>query len=556
MRCVIYARYSSHQQREASIEDQTRICRARAEREGWDIIEVFADAAISGATMLRPGFQALLTAMERGAVDVVLTESLDRLSRDQEHIAGIYKRAIFRGVRLITLSEGEISELHVGLKGTMGALYLKDLADKTRRGIEGRVRKGRGVGCVVYGYRMVRGPLGPDGEFERGLREPNPPEVAIVQRVFAAYAAGVSPRAISKALNAEAHAGPGGGLWFDSTIRGRSGREDGLLRNRLYVGQLVWNRRRNLKDPVTGTTRPRRNPLSAVVVTEVPALRIIEDALWQRVQDRLSRESAPRGERGEVRFWEHRRPKTLVTGKVFCGCCGASFAAIGKDRLACRAARQGACVNKRAVRRSVLQGKVCEALATRLMDPDLAAEFATAFTKEWNRLAGEASAGRQARERELRDVERKISNIVDALAEGLRAAGVKDRLDALELKRAALTEALAGLGTPSIRLHPEVGRVYRDRMRRLNEALAVGASTEALEAARALIERIVVTPSPDGGPADIELIGELRAMLEIAGIDLPNANRSEAAPDMMAINAMLGSVKAGPGDHYPLVGGV
>jgi len=66
----------------------------------------------------------------------------------------------------------------------------------------------------------------------------------------------------------------------------------------------------------------------------------------------------------------------------------------------------------------------------------------------------------------------------------------------------------------------------------------------------------VVTPSPDGGPADIELIGKLRAMLEIAGIDLPNGNRTDAAPDRMAINAMLGSVKAGPRDHYPLVGGV
>ena len=90
MRCALYARYSSDQQREASIEDQLRICRVRAEREAWTVVEVFADAAISGATTLRPGFQALLAAMRAGRLDMVLAESLDRLSRDQEHIAGFY----------------------------------------------------------------------------------------------------------------------------------------------------------------------------------------------------------------------------------------------------------------------------------------------------------------------------------------------------------------------------------------------------------------------------------------------------------------------------------
>lgn len=66
-------------------------------------------------------------------LDRILTESLDRLSRDQEVIAGFYKRTRFAGISITTLSEGDVNELHIGLKGTMGALYLKDLADKTRR---------------------------------------------------------------------------------------------------------------------------------------------------------------------------------------------------------------------------------------------------------------------------------------------------------------------------------------------------------------------------------------------------------------------------------------
>jgi len=139
MRVVIYARYSSELQRVASIEDQLRVCRARAERESWTVAEVFSDAAISGATILRPGYQALLATLRRGGIDIVLAESLDRFSRDQEHIAAFYKQVEFAGVRIVTLAEGDISELHIGLKGTMGALYLKDLAQKTHRGIEGRV---------------------------------------------------------------------------------------------------------------------------------------------------------------------------------------------------------------------------------------------------------------------------------------------------------------------------------------------------------------------------------------------------------------------------------
>jgi DNA invertase Pin-like site-specific DNA recombinase len=81
-RCAIYARYSSDNQRDASIDDQIRVCRARAEREGWQVVEVYADYAISGATAARPRFQQLLLEARLGHFDVVMAEALDRLSRD------------------------------------------------------------------------------------------------------------------------------------------------------------------------------------------------------------------------------------------------------------------------------------------------------------------------------------------------------------------------------------------------------------------------------------------------------------------------------------------
>ena len=157
MRCAIYARYSSDLQSAASIEDQVRLCRAHADRMGWDVVDVFEDRAISGASAIRPGYQKLLQAVQDGTIDVVLAEALDRLSRDQEDIAGLFKRLRFLGVQLATVSEGDIGDLHIGLKGAMNALYLKDLADKTRRGLEGRVREGRSGGGLCYGYDVIPG---------------------------------------------------------------------------------------------------------------------------------------------------------------------------------------------------------------------------------------------------------------------------------------------------------------------------------------------------------------------------------------------------------------
>ncbi len=95
----------------------------------------------------------------------------------------------FAGVSTVTLSEGEVSELHIGLKGTMGALYLRDLADKTRRGLRGRIEDGKsGVG-LCYGYDVVRR-IDDAGEASRGERTINETEANVVRRIFIEYLEG------------------------------------------------------------------------------------------------------------------------------------------------------------------------------------------------------------------------------------------------------------------------------------------------------------------------------------------------------------------------------
>ena len=124
MKAVIYARYSSDLQSKASIEDQVRVCRERADKMDFEVVDVFTDAALSGSRLQnRPSIQKLLErARAPGSFDVVITEALDRLSRDQEDIAGLFKRLAHLDIRIHTLSEGDINELHVGLKGTMNAV--------------------------------------------------------------------------------------------------------------------------------------------------------------------------------------------------------------------------------------------------------------------------------------------------------------------------------------------------------------------------------------------------------------------------------------------------
>ena len=160
------------------------------------------------------------------------------MSRDQTDVATLYKHLRFAGVTVVTLAEGEISELHVGLKGMMNALFLKDLAAKTHRGLRGRVEQGRSGGGICYGYDVVKSFDG-SGDPVRGRRTVNETEAKVVRRVFREFASGASPRAIARRLNDEGISGPSDKLWTDSTIRGHAKRGTGLINNELYVGRLV-----------------------------------------------------------------------------------------------------------------------------------------------------------------------------------------------------------------------------------------------------------------------------------------------------------------------------
>ena len=425
MRAVIYARYSSDLQRDASIEDQVRVCRKRIDAEGWSLGRVYSDHAASGASHLRAGYQGLLQDARSQKFDVVVAESLDRLSRDQEHVAGLYKQLSFHGVLLLTITEGEITELYVGLKGAMSALYLKDLAQKTRRGLEGRVRQGRSAGGISYGYRIVRA-VGPDRAPTTGEREIEENEAGVVRSIFAAFASGKSPRAIAKDLNDRGVAGPRGVPWGASTIYGNQLRGTGILNNELYVGRLVWNRQRFIKDPEMHRRQARPNPKEEWVIENILALRIVDEELWASVKARQAAVRHCVAQEAAVRPERARRPRYLFSGLITCGACGGGYTLVGARHYGCANARnRGTCGNRLTIRRDALEETVLRGLKDNLLRPELIHEFVMAYQKEYTRLRREQANELAQARAELAKVERQIRNIVEAVKAGLFAPAMK-----------------------------------------------------------------------------------------------------------------------------------
>jgi DNA invertase Pin-like site-specific DNA recombinase len=522
-RIALYARYSSDQQSAASIEDQLRICRERATREGWHVVGVYEDAAISGASMiLRPGIQSLVQDAQAGRFDLVLAEALDRVSRDQADVATLYKHLQFARVPLVTLAEGEISELHVGLKGTMNALFLKDLAKKTHRGQRGRVEKGFSAEPVGYGYRTVRR-LSSEGELVRGECRIEPSEALVVNRIFREFAAGKSTRHIARDLNADRIPGPSGLPWSDTTMRGKRSRGIGILNNEMYAGVRVWNHKHYLKDPSTGRAVARSNPESEWVRVEVPGLRIVSDDLWQAVkarQDALAMQYDTNGAHATQASRMHlaRRPVHLLSGLIECGVCGGKVGVAVNGRYGClNHHRRHICPNNRTIRRELLEERALAGLQERLVSPEKVQAAVTAYADYINRENREQRAQVEADSRALEKIERALAGIMTAIEDGLYQPAMKARMAELERQKADIAARMAQAPQAIPDVHPGIAEIYKRQMARLTQALEDPETRlEASQAIRSLIDRIVLHPGEKRGEIHATLHGALMGILDCA----------------------------------------
>ena len=500
---AIYCRYSSDLQKDTSIEDQARLCTHFADTAGYKVVAEYHDRARSGASIFgRDGIIDLLADAKRKRFRAVIVEALDRLSRDQEDLAGIFKRLSFAGIQLIAVHDGEADPVQIGVRGLLGSLYLQDLAHKIRRGMTGRVAAGKSPGGKAYGYKSIPG--------KPGELEIVEPEAEIIRRIYRDFAQGKAIRTISDELNAEGVEPPRGQFWRASTLIGNKARGYGLLSTELYHGQLVWNRVHMVRDPETGKRVIRENPKSEWQYKDVPHLRIVEDEIWNAAQAR--QEKAARGKR-QTGFVRKRR---LLSGLIKCGVCASPMVVDGNDRsgkariICSRAKETKQCSHSRRYYLDTVEDTVLSAFSKILHSKENLELFIGAYVAERKRLAQEAIANRARLEANLRSAQDDRRRLVELYCKGhVDETYIEQEMP---IKNLAIEQAQGALDVAPpidrVALNEEAIHAYRAIVTALAENIHTKDLSEPLmQRFREFIGPVIVKPTEARAPLAIELYG-------------------------------------------------
>lgn len=343
MRVAIYARYSSENQSEKSIDDQIRVCRKYIEENRFIVSEkhIYTDEAISGSIINRPGLQALEKALENKEIDAVAVDDLSRLSRSNHQMLTLVNKFNFYNTKIISVSDGIItdddnSKLGIHIRGLINELYLDDLKKKTMRGLEGQKLRGYSTGESVYGYKSH--PVGElrlnkkgQPKYEGLVHKIYEEEANIVRRIFKEFLTGKSINAIVQSLNEEKVPTRRNGDWNNSTI-------SRILKNEKYMGVWTWRKYKNVRDPISG----KRKQIERSEKDQISSLRedliLIDKETWDKAQARWTelegawpmRRDSNKSNSSQVSY-VHSNPTHLLSGLLKCKCCqGAMVQISGK----------------------------------------------------------------------------------------------------------------------------------------------------------------------------------------------------------------------------------
>lgn len=506
MRAAIYARFSTELQSDKSVEDQFALCEEFARRQRYQIVGHYSDHARTGTTLHgRAGLWRLLEHARSGRFDVLVVEALDRLSRDQEDLPGIYKRLSFAGIDIIAVHDGKADALQVGIRGLVSTLMIDDLKHKIRRGMTGVVSDGRIAGGKAYGYRPVPG--------RPGEPEIDAAEADVVRRIMRQYADGQSPRDIARSLNEDGIPSPRGTTWNASTLNGNEGRGYGILTNPIYAGEIVWNRVRMVRDPDTGKRISRPNPPEEWRRASAPHLRIVDADLWHAVQERKEGR-APVKPMPKI----DRRAKRILSGLLKCCHCGGGLTMHDRRgeaiRITCATAKEsGSCHNRKRYRLDLIERSVIDMIISRLREP----EQVRAWLAEVQADQRDASKRRARAEKALATANSKMERLQMNLIDGRIEADFFDRQVVLiraevAQARAALDEApletVVTMESAAVRQMADVlGELARDL-----PSLDPVKDRDIFEGFRALIARVIVHDREDGRVM-CEIIGDIAPLV-------------------------------------------
>lgn len=551
MRTACYARFSSDLQRDVSIDDQVRDCREYAERRGWTWCEdqIYTDVAISAATLDgRAGVRALMAAAAAPArpFDVLLVDDSSRVARDLPDALRTLQLLKFYGVRVIYISQGidsenEQAETLVAVHGLVDSLYLREMAAKIKRGLRGQIQRGFATGQRTYGYRTVRVPDPGRPDLTTGFAvEIDPVEAAVVQRVFADYAAGVPVRRILEHLNADGTPAVGSSWKIGAVQR--------LLTNEKYSGKLIWGRQRLVRRPGTRQKTAVNNPRAQWEIVERPDLRIVSDALWAQAQERKREYAAltAASRRGGLMRGRSAlvHSSTLFGGFLTCGVCGRTVGVVNDHVVAGRRYRYYGCfqanhtgptfcTNNVTARVEVAESALLAGLQETLLDADTLRYITSRVVAALNAAIDARPAQRAALRSERERVKGRLAALVDAVETGRATTAVYQALQAREAELEALDEQLRALDDPLEQRVAVMPTWIRQQLQDLVSVLA-----EEPDRVRARLRtlglRFTVRPVRDAGPRAFlraEASGDFLALAIQAATDLPSTARSLQDPD-------------------------
>lgn len=530
---LIYGRHSSDQQNPLSADDQNRNNAQYCERQSWPVGGRFKDEAITGrSTAKRHGYYSLMAAAEAGPCDVIVMEDLSRLGRDAAELHIAARKLREANVVICTPSGGVMSPLELAIRAQMAEEYSADLALRVKRGHASAARKGRVIGGIAYGYRLVAPGQGADdgAMSERPieeLREVDLHQARIIIRIFEDYIAGVSTHAICAALNQEGEPGPGGKLWRPRSITGDKHLMTGLLRNPLYIGRLVYGKSNSRLISSTGKVVVTPGPSSDQIVADVPHLRIVSDELWEAAQARLEALSAAIPNRS-------RHATYLTSGLVFCGSCGKTFSIVGVN-LGCTGRHFGTgCTNRRRVAREDIERAVLQEWPEKLFNPPILDLYLEEYRRELEKATADYATRGASLETRRQELDRQIANVlaqVRAGASGYAAEVLNEQLNELGAQRKQLDREFRK-PPPESQMSFETDAVIERLQVLLSDLSAALAGPErdaarARDIVRSIIQRITISPletddKPDArgaGPVRVTVEGSLTALLGHASVD-------------------------------------
>ena len=434
MTAVIYARYSSDNQREESIEGQIRECTAYAEKNGITIVKHYIDRAISAKTDNRPEFQQMIKDSDKKLFDIVLVWKLDRFARNRYDSARYKTQLKKNGVKLMSateiISEGPEGIILESVLEGYAEYYSADLAEKVVRGQTENILKGRcNGGRGTFGYTL-------DSERKFHI---DPLISPFVLESFKKYNEGSTMKEIRDWLNENGIKNPVGGAFTYNSV-------EHMLKNRRYIGELKFR--------------------DVVVPDAIPPIIPLE--LFEDVQEKIAKnKKAPARRKAEDDY--------LLTTKLFCGYCGAlMFGESGTSRTGevhryykCATAKKHKGCKKKTVRKQWLEDLVVNQ-TMQLVKDDAAMESIIAKVME---LQNKENTNIPLYEKQLRDAESGIQNMLNAIQAGILTSSTKERLEQLEETKRELEARIAEEKLAKPKVTEEFIRFWLLRFRKLDMSL-------------------------------------------------------------------------------------